>query len=74
MATGLLHSRHPSGGQTCGDNEEDIIPEPVYFRIDDLACSREIDYQMIETGEGEEDTSDTEMTEVMDLTAPPSQA
>lgn len=53
------------------DAEEELIPEPVYFRLGDRRMD-DIENQILGEEE-EEDTSDTEM-EVTDLTAPPSQA
>lgn len=58
----------PSAGQ---DAEDELIPEPVYFRLGDRKME-DIENQILGEEE-EEDLSDTEM-EVTDLTAPPSQA
>lgn len=61
-------AHHLSAGQ---DAEEELIPEPVYFRLGDRRMD-DIENQILGEEE-EEDLSDTEM-EVTDLTAPPSQA
>ena len=59
------------------DNDDDIVPEPVYFSLMDPIFrreEREEDSHMLGVGEEEEDElSDSEM-EIMDLTAPPPQA
>ena len=57
------------------DNDDDIVPEPVYFSLMDPIFRREeMDSHMLGVGEEEEDElSDSEM-EIMDLTAPPPQA
>lgn len=59
------------GGQ---DPEDELIPEPVYFRLGDANFRKMEDIENQILGEEEEeDLSDSEM-EVTDLTAPPSQA
>ena len=54
--------------------DDDIAPEPVYFSLMETTFKNEVDTQILGVGEDEEDEpSDTEL-EIMDLTAPPSQA
>ena len=56
------------------DPEDELIPEPVYFRLGDSNFRKMEDIESQILGEEEEeDVSDSEM-EVTDLTAPPSQA
>lgn len=57
-----------SAGQ---DVEDELIPEPVYFRLGDRMM--DVIENQILGDEEEEEQSDSEM-EVTDLTAPPSQA
>ena len=56
------------------DPEDELIPEPVYFRLGDSNFRKMEDIEnQILGDEEEEDLSDSEM-EVTDLTAPPSQS